>query len=96
MGAALPPVCPQNGHFFLVLVVIGLLDNIMPLALRYIHKEDFSGLMALDSILEFFRHHFLPEEPARVAMRGIAIHRVLIGELVEGNALGQFLLDKFF
>ena len=79
----LPSIGPQNGDIFLVLVVVGFFDDIMPLLVRDIHEEEIARFMILDGVLEFLRHHFFPEEPAGVAMGGIAVHSELIGELFE-------------
>jgi len=90
----LPPVRPKNGDVLLVLVVPGFFDDIMPLLIRDIYEEYIACLMILDGVLEFLWHHFFPEEPAGIAMGGIAVHRVLIGELFERNAFGIFFQDK--
>ena len=68
----------------------------MPLLLGHIHKEDIAGLMVLYGILEFLRQHFRSEKPARIAMGGIAVHCVLIGEFLKRNALGSLLQNDFF
>ena len=79
MDYDLPSIRPQNGHILLIIILIGLFDDIMPLFLRYVHRENIAELMAGHRILELFGHHLFPKKPAGIAMGSIAIHRVLIG-----------------
>src|ERR1700744_68760 len=74
----LSPVGTQNGNFLLIRIVVGLLDDIMPLLVRHIDKEDVTGFMSRNGILEFFWHHQLSEKPTGVAMGSIAIHGILV------------------
>ena len=51
--------------------------------------------MRFDGILEFLGHHQLSKKPAGVPMGAVAIHGILIGELVPGSACIGFLYDQF-
>ena len=91
----LSSVGTKDGHFFFVGVVIGLFDDIVPLFVRYVYEEDLSGLAIFYVVLKFFGHHFFAEEPAGIAVGGVAVHGILIGELVPGGAGVGFLYDQF-
>jgi len=92
----LSSVGAEDGHFFFVRVVIGLFDDVVPLFVRHVDEEDLSGLVIFYVVLKFFGHHFFTEEPACIAVCGIAVHGILIGELVPGGAGVGFLDDQFF
>src|ERR1700722_6314054 len=92
---ALTAVRTKDSRVLLVIIVKRFLDDIVPVAIRYIHKENISQLMRLYRILEFLWHLQLAKKPARIPMRGIAIHRVLIGYLIPGRSTVNFLKDQF-
>src|ERR1700678_1509406 len=78
----LTPIRTQDRRVFLIVIVKGLLDDIVPVPVRDIHKKDIPGLMRFHRILELLWHLKLAKEPARIPMRGISVHRILIGKLI--------------
>jgi hypothetical protein len=90
----LSSVRTEYGHLFFVLVVMGLFDDIVPIAFGDVDEEDVACLVILDAVLKFLRHHFFAEEPTGITVSRIAIHGILIGKLVPGSAGAGLLHDQ--